>query len=114
MNSTEMNLPFLIYFILCAVMSAAAFVAMGADKRLAQTHQRRIPEKHLFLLSILFGGIGGTIGMFPRVLPALCADPDRAGRMALHPLRAHKKDFRMEVLLFYSFSFAVRIIVMRV
>ena len=47
MNSTEMNLPFLIYFILCAVMSAAAFVAMGADKRLAQTHQRRIPEKHL-------------------------------------------------------------------
>ena len=29
MNSTEMNLPFLIYFILCAVMSAAAFVAMG-------------------------------------------------------------------------------------
>ena len=61
MNSTEMNLPFLIYFILCAVMSAAAFVAMGADKRLAQTHQRRIPEKHLFLLSILFGGIGGTI-----------------------------------------------------
>ena len=64
MNSTEMNLPFLIYFILCAVMSAAAFVAMGADKRLAQTHQRRIPEKHLFLLSILFGGIGGTIGMF--------------------------------------------------
>lgn len=64
MNSTEMNLPFLIYYILCAVMSAAAFVAMGADKRLAQTHQRRIPEKHLFLLSILFGGIGGTIGMF--------------------------------------------------
>ena len=67
MNSTEMNLPFLIYFILCAVMSAAAFVAMGADKRLAQTHQRRIPEKHLFLLSILFGGIGGTIGMFKSI-----------------------------------------------
>ena len=92
MNSTEMNLPFLIYFILCAVMSAAAFVAMGADKRLAQTHQRRIPEKHLFLLSILFGGIGGTIGMF----------------------KFHHKTKHWYFLLFYSFSFAVRIIVMRV
>ena len=64
MNPSEMNLPFLIYFILCAVMSVVSFASMGVDKRLAQTHQRRIPEKRLFLFSILFGGIGGTIGMF--------------------------------------------------
>lgn len=46
-----------------ALMSAALFAVMGADKRRAKQGSRRVPEKTLFLLALLGGAIGGTIGM---------------------------------------------------
>ena len=49
--------------ILLCIVNAAAFAAMGIDKSLAKMGARRIPEKMLFLLVLLLGGIGGTIGM---------------------------------------------------
>lgn len=56
-----------ISIILCAVtvvMSVISFCAMGSDKKKAKTGSRRTPEKTLFLYAILFGGIGGTLGMY--------------------------------------------------
>ena len=45
-------------------MSLAAFCLMGADKRRARLSKRRIPEKTLFIFAALFGGVGGTAGMY--------------------------------------------------
>lgn len=47
-----------------AVMNVIAFVLMGVDKIKAKMDKRRIPERVLFLFAILFGAIGGTIGMY--------------------------------------------------
>jgi uncharacterized membrane protein YsdA (DUF1294 family) len=49
--------------VLMLCMSAALFSLMGADKRLAKTGRRRVPEKTLFLLALLFGAPGGLLGM---------------------------------------------------
>ena len=46
-----------------AAMNVIAFVLMGVDKIKAKMDKRRIPEKVLFLFAILFGAMGGTIGM---------------------------------------------------
>ncbi len=48
------------YFIL---LNAAGFISMGIDKRKAQKHAWRIPEKILFLIAILGGSIGSMAGM---------------------------------------------------
>lgn len=57
----------LILYFTCLVaylaLNTIAFVAMGMDKRRAQKHAYRIPEKMLFLWAGLFGGVGGTLGM---------------------------------------------------
>ena len=45
------------------VMNVAAFVLMGIDKAKAKAGAWRIPEKTLFLVTALFGGLGGTLGM---------------------------------------------------
>ena len=47
-----------------AAMNIIAFILMGTDKIKAKLGKRRIPEKVLFLFAILFGAIGGTIGMY--------------------------------------------------
>ncbi len=47
-----------------AAMNVIAFVLMGVDKLKAKLDKRRIPEKVLFLFSVLFGAIGGTMGMY--------------------------------------------------
>ena len=47
-----------------AAMNIIAFILMGTDKVKAKLDKRRIPEKVLFLFAILFGAIGGTIGMY--------------------------------------------------
>ena len=40
------------------------FAVMGADKRAARRHRRRVPEATLFLLCLLGGSIGGIAGMY--------------------------------------------------
>ena len=46
-----------------AVMNAAAFVMMGADKRRARKGRWRIPEKALFAAALAGGSAGAILGM---------------------------------------------------
>lgn len=39
------------------------FAVMGADKAFARRHRRRVPERTLFTLCLLGGGVGGVLGM---------------------------------------------------
>ena len=48
------------YFIINLIL----FIAMYVDKKRAIKNTWRIPEKTLFLLAALGGGLGGFIGMF--------------------------------------------------
>ncbi len=50
-----------IYLILINII---AFLAMYIDKRKAKKGKRRIPEKTLFILVGLGGGIGGILAMY--------------------------------------------------
>ena len=45
------------------VMNLLAFALMGIDKEKAKVGAWRVPEKTLFLVTALFGGLGGTLGM---------------------------------------------------
>ena len=49
---------------LIGFMNLLAFLLMGLDKRRAKKDKWRISEKTLFLVTALFGGLGGTLGMF--------------------------------------------------
>ncbi len=49
---------------IAVVMNILAFMLMKIDKNRARQHARRISERTLFLAAGLFGGIGGTLGMF--------------------------------------------------
>ena len=53
----------LLLIIYVAVMSLIAFAAFGLDKYKAKTDKWRTPEKTLFLLAIIGGGIGAFLGM---------------------------------------------------
>ncbi len=53
----------LILLVIIGVMSLAAFVAFGLDKYKAKAGKWRIPERTLFLLALLGGGIGAFLGM---------------------------------------------------
>ena len=44
-------------------MSVWAFITMGYDKRQAKRKGQRIPEKNLWTLALLGGGIGAYFGM---------------------------------------------------
>lgn len=46
------------------IMNIAAFILMAVDKKRAKRGAWRIKEKTLFLVTGLFGGLGGTLGMF--------------------------------------------------
>jgi len=52
----------LLWYYLAAI-NLIALLAMALDKGFAKAEMRRIPEKGLFLLVILGGGLGGTFGM---------------------------------------------------
>lgn len=45
------------------IINIAGFAAMGIDKYKAIHHRWRIPEKTLFLIAIIGGGIGSYVGM---------------------------------------------------
>ena len=47
----------------CLLWSIAAFIAMGEDKRKAKKGRWRVPEATLFLLALLGGALGATLGM---------------------------------------------------
>lgn len=44
-------------------VNLALFFTMGADKALARRRARRVPERRLFTLCLLGGGVGGVLGM---------------------------------------------------
>lgn len=46
-----------------AVINLLTFIVYGADKRRARKGKWRVPEKTLFLLSLLGGSIGALLGM---------------------------------------------------
>lgn len=46
------------------VMNVIGFAVMGIDKAKARKHKRRIPEKTIFVISILLGSIGTFAGMY--------------------------------------------------
>ena len=52
-----------ILFLWLAGINAALFIAMGADKRAARQHRRRVPETSLLALAVLGGSVGGILGM---------------------------------------------------
>ena len=54
---------FPILLVVLTVMNLLAFALMGIDKMKAKRGSWRIPEKTLFLVTALFGGLGGTLGM---------------------------------------------------
>lgn len=45
------------------IVNVCAFLMMGIDKRKAKKGAWRIPEKNLFLMALLGGAFGGTMGM---------------------------------------------------
>ena len=54
---------FPILLVVLTVMNLLAFALMGIDKMKARRGSWRIPEKTLFLVTALFGALGGTLGM---------------------------------------------------
>ena len=47
-----------------AIMNIASLLIMGIDKSRARNQGWRIPEKTLFLLSLLGGSLGSLMGMY--------------------------------------------------
>lgn len=61
-----MSLEFDAQAVLCAYLAAVnllLFAVMGADKRRAARRMYRVPERTLFALCLLGGGLGGILGM---------------------------------------------------
>ena len=57
--------PIVIVILVAAViMNLISFFLMRHDKECAKAGRRRVPEKTLFLVTALFGGLGGTAAMF--------------------------------------------------
>ncbi|SKA61043.1 Uncharacterized membrane protein YsdA, DUF1294 family [Eubacterium uniforme] len=56
------GLKFLLIYII--IMNVVGFFIMGIDKRKAKKHAWRIPEKTLFLVSLIGGSIGTLLGMY--------------------------------------------------
>lgn len=53
-----------IFIVYLVIINIIGIIVMGADKQKAKTHTWRIPEKSLFLVSILGGSIGTWAGMY--------------------------------------------------
>ena len=63
MNNLDTN-KIIIFIIYLAVINIISFLTMFIDKKLAKAQKRRISEKTLFSLALLFGSIGSIIGMY--------------------------------------------------
>ncbi len=59
-----MNRLFVGIVIYLIIANCVGFVAMGIDKSKAKRGAWRIPEKTLFLLSIIGGSVGTWLGMY--------------------------------------------------
>lgn len=55
--------PVKIFAFFIYILNLLTFAVMGADKHAAKTNHRRVPEKTLFLMALLGGGLGGMVGM---------------------------------------------------
>lgn len=54
----------IVYVVVFAVMSIVGFLSMYVDKTKAKRRKWRTPEWVLFLIAVLFGGVGSTAGMY--------------------------------------------------
>ena len=54
----------IVILVLLLLLNLISFFLMRHDKQCAKKNKRRVPEKTLFLSAILFGALGGTLGMF--------------------------------------------------
>ena len=59
-----MHITGIITIVVLVVMNLAAFCLMAYDKHQAVKHKWRVPEKVLFIVTALFGGLGGCLGMY--------------------------------------------------
>lgn len=66
MPSSFQTIPFCVITGYYLFINLLLFGAMALDKSRAVSNRRRIPEKNLFLMAILGGGIGGFVGMFTK------------------------------------------------
>ena len=53
----------LLLYIYLVIINVISFICFGIDKKKAIIHSQRIPERCLFLLSIVGGSFGANIGM---------------------------------------------------
>ena len=66
---TVIGSPWAVAAIYLLVINLVTFLVFGLDKWKAKRKEakesvRRVPEKTLFLVTALFGGLGGTLGMY--------------------------------------------------
>ncbi len=54
----------IVVFAILLGVNLFSFFLMRHDKVCAKQGKRRVPEKTLFLAAILFGALGGTLGMY--------------------------------------------------
>ena len=59
-----MSIYAIVLIVIFAVMTLIGFASMGIDKKKAKDGKWRTKEATLFLIAILFGGVGSTLGMW--------------------------------------------------
>lgn len=54
----------LIIILYIVIMNLIGFFVMGADKMKARKHRRRVPERCIFIISVISGSVGVFVGMY--------------------------------------------------